>query len=54
LIHEFHRVHINDLHATVQKLLGLGHRILTFLFEGREQRLTDVGGDHDFADRLLT
>jgi uncharacterized protein (DUF1501 family) len=47
------RVHINDLHATILKLLGLDHRQLTFLFEGRDQRLTDVGGDHEFADRLL-
>jgi uncharacterized protein (DUF1501 family) len=47
------RVHVNDLHATVLKLLGLDHRKLTFLFEGREQRLTDVGGDEEFADRLL-
>ncbi len=47
------RVHVNDLHATVLRLLGLDHRKLTFLFEGREQRLTDVGGDREFADRLL-
>jgi uncharacterized protein (DUF1501 family) len=47
------RVHINDLHATILKLLGLDHRELTFLFQGREQRLTDVGGDGEFADRLL-
>ncbi|HEV3167959.1 MAG TPA: DUF1501 domain-containing protein [Isosphaeraceae bacterium] len=47
------RVHISDLHATILKLLGLDHRELTFLFQGREQRLTDVGGDHEFADRLL-
>jgi hypothetical protein len=47
------RIHVNDLHATVLKLLGLDHRKLTFLFEGREQRLTDVGGDNEFADRLL-
>jgi uncharacterized protein (DUF1501 family) len=47
------RVHVNDLHATVLRLLGLDHRRLTFLFQGREQRLTDVGGDHEFADRLL-
>jgi hypothetical protein len=47
------RVHINDLHATILKLLGLDHRRLTFLFQGRQQRLTDVGGDHDIADRLL-
>jgi uncharacterized protein (DUF1501 family) len=46
------RMHINDLHATVLRLLGLDHRRLTFLFEGREQRLTDVGGDQEFADRL--
>jgi len=47
------RVHINDLHATILQLLGLDHRKLTFLFQGREQRLTDVGGDRAFADRLL-
>jgi uncharacterized protein (DUF1501 family) len=45
-------VHVNDLHATILKLLGLDHRELTYLFEGREQRLTDVGGDHEFANRL--
>jgi uncharacterized protein (DUF1501 family) len=48
------RVHVNDLHATILRLLGLDHRRLTFLFEGREQRLTDVGGDREFADRLLS
>jgi uncharacterized protein (DUF1501 family) len=47
------RVHVNDLHATVLKLLGLDHTKLTFLFEGRQQRLTDVGGDREFADKLL-
>jgi len=26
---------------------------LTFHFQGRDQRLTDVGGDREFADRLL-
>jgi hypothetical protein len=46
-------VHINDLHATVLRLLGLDHRRLTFLFEGREQRLTDVGGEREFTERLL-
>jgi hypothetical protein len=47
------RVHVNDLHATVLRLLGLDHRKLTFLFQGRDQRLTDVGGDREFTDRLL-
>jgi uncharacterized protein (DUF1501 family) len=48
------RVHINDLHATILRLLGLDHRKLTFRFQGRDQRLTDVGGDGEFADRLLS
>jgi uncharacterized protein (DUF1501 family) len=47
------RVHVNDLHATILRLLGLDHHKLTYLFEGRQQRLTDVGGDHEFAERLL-
>jgi hypothetical protein len=47
------RVHVNDLHSTILKLLGLDHLKLTYLFEGRQQRLTDVGGEHDFADRLV-
>jgi hypothetical protein len=48
-----HRAHVHDLHATILKLLGLDHQKLTFLFQGRDQRLTDVGGDREFADRLL-
>jgi len=47
------RVHVNDLHATMLSLLGLDHKKLTYLFEGRERRLTDVGGDHDLSQRLL-
>jgi hypothetical protein len=46
-------VHVNDLHATVLRLLGLDHRKLTFLFEGRQQRLTDVAGDHEITERLV-
>jgi len=48
------RIYINDLHATVLQLLGLDHTKLTFLFQGRQQRLTDVGGDNEFAARLLS
>jgi hypothetical protein len=48
------RIHVNDLHATILKLLGLDHRELTYLFQGRDQRLTDVGGDQEFAARLLS
>jgi uncharacterized protein (DUF1501 family) len=47
------RVHINDLHATILRFLGLDHEQLTFLFQGRKQRLTDVGGADEFTQRLL-
>jgi uncharacterized protein (DUF1501 family) len=45
-------VHVNDLHATLLSLLGLDHERLTYLFEGRERRLTDVGGKNDLSERL--
>lgn len=37
-------VHINDLHATILHLFGLDHLKLTYKFQGRDFRLTDVGG----------
>ncbi|MFO0914458.1 MAG: DUF1501 domain-containing protein [Pirellulales bacterium] len=39
------RVHVNDLHATLLHLLGLDHLRLTYRFQGREFRLTDVAGE---------
>jgi uncharacterized protein (DUF1501 family) len=36
---------INDLHATVLHQLGLNHEKLTFPYNGRAIRLTDVSGD---------
>jgi hypothetical protein len=47
------RFHVNDLHATMLSLLGLEHERLVYLFEGRERRLTDVGGFNDLAERLV-
>ena len=47
------RVHVHDLHATMLSLLGLDHRKLTYFFQGRDRRLTDVGGDNDLAPRLI-
>jgi hypothetical protein len=38
------KVHINDLHATILHLLGMDHLKLTFRYNGRDFRLTDVGG----------
>ncbi|HYG75414.1 MAG TPA: DUF1501 domain-containing protein [Planctomycetota bacterium] len=37
-------VHVHDLHATVLHLMGLDHEKLTFKFQGRDYRLTDVHG----------
>ncbi len=37
-------VHVHDLQATILHLLGLDHQRLTFRFQGREFRLTDIGG----------
>jgi hypothetical protein len=39
------RVHIHDLQATILHLLGLQHTRLTFRFQGRDFRLTDVHGN---------
>lgn len=39
------KVHVHDLQATMLHLLGLDHTQLTFRFQGRDFRLTDVHGD---------
>ena len=38
-------VHVHDLHATILKLLGVDHTKLTYKFQGRHFRLTDVHGE---------
>jgi hypothetical protein len=38
------QVHVHDLNATVLHLLGIDHERLTFTYQGREFRLTDVHG----------
>ena len=47
------KVHVHDLHATMLTLLGLDHEKLTYFHQGRERRLTDVGGHNNLAERLL-
>ncbi len=37
-------VHIHDFHATMMHLFGVDHKKLTFKFQGRQYRLTDVHG----------
>jgi arylsulfatase A-like enzyme len=39
------RVHLNDLHATILHLLGIDHQRLTYKYNGRNFRLTDVAGE---------
>jgi hypothetical protein len=45
------RIHVHDLHATILHLLGLDHLRLTYRFQGRDFRLTDVEGE--IAHKIL-
>jgi Protein of unknown function (DUF1501) len=45
-------VHVHDFHATLLALMGLDHKRLTYLFQGRDYRLTDVHGSTDLLARL--
>ena len=38
-------VHVHDLHATILRLFGIDHTKLTYRFQGRDFRLTDVSGN---------
>jgi hypothetical protein len=44
-------VHVHDLHATILHLLGLDHTRLTYRYQGRDFRLTDVHGH--LVEKLL-
>ncbi len=39
------KAHVHDIHATILHLLGIDHTKLTFRFQGRDFRLTDVHGN---------
>lgn len=45
------KVHVHDLHATLLHLLGFDHTKLTYRFQGRDFRLTDVHGN--VVEKLL-
>ncbi|HMJ92007.1 MAG TPA: DUF1501 domain-containing protein, partial [Candidatus Acidoferrum sp.] len=45
------KVHVHDLNATILHLLGLNHEKLTYRFQGRDFRLTDVHGE--VVEKLL-
>lgn len=36
--------HVHDFNATIMHLLGIDHERLTFKYQGRPYRLTDIGG----------
>jgi hypothetical protein len=38
-------VHVHDLNATIMQLLGIDHTKLTYKYQGRHFRLTDVHGE---------
>jgi uncharacterized protein (DUF1501 family) len=39
------KVHVHDFHATLLHLLGIEHTKLTYRFQGRDFRLTDIAGN---------
>jgi Protein of unknown function (DUF1501) len=39
------KMHVHDLHATMLSLCGIDHKRLTYRFQGRDFRLTDVAGN---------
>ncbi|MGH9721955.1 MAG: DUF1501 domain-containing protein [Bryobacteraceae bacterium] len=45
-------IHVHDIHATILRLLGLDHEKLTYSFQGRDFRLTDVSGSTALAGKL--
>jgi hypothetical protein len=45
-------VHVHDLQATILRVMGIDHERLTFKFQGRYYRLTDVHGE--VVERILT
>ncbi|MBM3784218.1 MAG: DUF1501 domain-containing protein [Acidobacteria bacterium] len=43
----------HDINATILRMIGMDHRKLTYFYQGRDQRLTDVHGEHEFTQFLL-
>ena len=47
------RFDAHDINATLLRLLGIDHERLTYLYQGRDQSLTDVHGQGEFTSRLV-
>ncbi len=47
------RKSVHDMHATIFRMLGVDHTQVTYRFQGRDQRLTDVHGEGEFTKWLV-
>ena len=47
------RLHVHDFHATILRLMGVDHMKLTWRYQSRDMRLTDVHGEDEFTNWLL-
>ena len=46
-------VTVHDVNATILRLLGMDHTKLTYLYQSRDMRLTDVHGENEFTKQLV-
>jgi hypothetical protein len=46
-------VTVHDVNATILRLMGIDHTRLTYLYQSRDIRLTDVHGDNEFTSKLV-
>ncbi len=46
-------VTVHDVNATILRLMGIDHTRLTYLYQSRDMRLTDVHGENEFTKQLL-
>lgn len=44
---------VHDVNATILRLLGIDHLKLTYLYQSRDMRLTDVHGENEFTKQLV-
>jgi uncharacterized protein (DUF1501 family) len=45
---------VHDVNATILRLMGMDHTRLTYLYQSRDMRLTDVHGENEFTKRLVS
>ena len=44
---------VHDVNATILRLIGMDHTRLTYLYQSRDMRLTDVHGENEFTNKLV-